>query len=93
MSSGYTSSIGIAGAISISPCNDKIKKQRKRVFHLFNCLLCGQVISVEKTLMDERVVPLDGLGQRVHVCPSSIACPYCRRHRLHQSQRRCFFRT
>jgi hypothetical protein len=91
MSSGYNNT-SKAGAIRISPCNYNIKKRRKLIFHLFNCLLCGQVISVEKTLNDERVMALDGLGQGVHICPSTIACPYC--YPSHQqSPRRGFFRT
>jgi hypothetical protein len=90
----YTCSMGRAGAISVTPFNDNVQNERKRVFHLFNCLLCGQVISVEKTLKDERVMALDGLGRRVHICPSSIACPYCWPcRRGQQSPRRGFSST
>jgi hypothetical protein len=86
LSSKYTETIGTDGAISITSCNDNIKKRRKRVFHLFNCLLLGQVTNEEKTLKDERVIPLDRLGQILHVCPSSMACPYCYRRHRQQSQ-------
>src|SRR5215213_2390739 len=75
--SGIYNNTGKAGAISISPCNDNSKKQRKRILHLFNCLLCGQVISIEKTSKNKRITPLDGLGHGVHICPYIIACPYC----------------
>jgi hypothetical protein len=54
MSDRYTSNKGIAGAISVTPCNDSVQNRRKRVFHLFNCLICGRAVSVETKLKQER---------------------------------------
>lgn len=84
LSSLHTTSLIGAEALSITPCNGNINKRRKSVVHLFHCILCGQVTSVEKTPKDERVMPLDGLGQRVHFCSSNMASPY--RYRLHRQQ-------
>ncbi len=88
----YTIRISRTGAISITPRNDNIKNQRTRVLHLSNCLLCGQIVGLRKGLKDERVMALDELGQRVHVCPPSVACPYCCHGHVQQSQRSGFFR-
>jgi hypothetical protein len=69
------SNLGIARALRLSQHNEK------RVYNLFSCIQCGQTISVEKSSEPDqltRPIAFDGLGERVHVCPAKVHCPYCR---------------